>query len=167
MKTRKGFVSNSSSSSFIIGFEKKPKTPEELQELMFPNEEQFFHPYDECSYPVKKIAEYVFEDVSKARQLNKPSLREALNCGYIDGAPDYFTYTEGAKYGTPKYQDAVKKHDEASAKFLEKLAQEIEATTKGLKLYNVNYSDNDGRLECALEHGDVFNNIYNFRISCH
>ena len=38
MKTRKSFVSNSSSSSFIIGLNRKPRTLEELKEQMFPGD---------------------------------------------------------------------------------------------------------------------------------
>jgi hypothetical protein len=35
MKTRTGFVSNSSSSSFVIGLQKTPKTAKELHDLLF------------------------------------------------------------------------------------------------------------------------------------
>lgn len=35
MKIRQGFVSNSSSSSFVVAFEKKPKTKEKMQEMLF------------------------------------------------------------------------------------------------------------------------------------
>ena len=37
MKTRIGFVSNSSSSSFVIALPKKPKTFGELYDMMFPD----------------------------------------------------------------------------------------------------------------------------------
>jgi len=38
MKHRNGFVSNSSSSSFIVAFKKAPESAEELHRFMFPND---------------------------------------------------------------------------------------------------------------------------------
>ena len=49
MKKRLGFVSNSSSSSFIITFDKVPETVEELKELLFEDQE-FITKYDLSEY---------------------------------------------------------------------------------------------------------------------
>lgn len=46
MKIRNGFVSNSSSSSFIVSFDKKPSSAEELREILFGDKEYIEHRYD-------------------------------------------------------------------------------------------------------------------------
>jgi hypothetical protein len=58
MKIRIGFVSNSSSSSFIVAFRNKPKTVEEIKKLMFGDRRTFPYaptnwkdkPYDSCKF---------------------------------------------------------------------------------------------------------------------
>ena len=45
MKIRNGFVSNSSSSSFVVAFDKKPETVEELKKLLFGEEEVYGNPH--------------------------------------------------------------------------------------------------------------------------
>ena len=47
MKTRNGFVSNSSSSSFIIALDKLPENAEEMHEMLFKSkEEEMLQLYD-------------------------------------------------------------------------------------------------------------------------
>jgi hypothetical protein len=90
MKTRTGFVSNSSSSSFIVGFEKKPKTIRELQTLMFgdmpDNTNVLCYDY---AMDVKTIATTVFNDLKGKKTITKAKLREEIRCGYFDGRPSY------------------------------------------------------------------------------
>ena len=45
MKIRNGFVSNSSSSSFIVAFPEKPKSAEHVRKMMFGDETDFPNPY--------------------------------------------------------------------------------------------------------------------------
>lgn len=56
MKIRQGFVSNSSSSSFVVGFYRKPKDVAELQQLLFQEDQIYPHPYDDEGIPVEKVA---------------------------------------------------------------------------------------------------------------
>ncbi len=60
MKIRSGFVSNSSSSSFIVAFEKLPESAEEIKQMLFGNQE-IVYCYDECR-SANDIAERVFQD---------------------------------------------------------------------------------------------------------
>lgn len=67
MKIRSGFVSNSSSSSFIVGFRRKPKTVEELHELLFlgkPMEETMSY-YNGDVFGLGQISNRIFKDVKK------------------------------------------------------------------------------------------------------
>jgi len=55
-------VANSSSSSFIIGFKKKPNTSEELKDMMFGQVEAISH-WDDKEYKTQDIADAVFSDL--------------------------------------------------------------------------------------------------------
>ena len=63
MKTRRGFVSNSSSSSFVIALARKPQTIMATQELLFDEDQiQYGHPYTdesfEAAHEIFLIGEY-------------------------------------------------------------------------------------------------------------
>jgi hypothetical protein len=80
-KYRYGFVSNSSSSSFIVAFPKKPTTKEEVSEMMFPRDpDGMVHsPWDhvETNLTHTRASEIVFADI-QAQKLNKISKKELL-----------------------------------------------------------------------------------------
>jgi len=65
MKTRNGLVSNSSSSSFVVAFPKKPKDEEEVYQMMFNGEDGFINPYPESYTDMthREIADRVFRDL--------------------------------------------------------------------------------------------------------
>lgn len=67
MKIRNSFVSNSSSSSFIVAFPKRPKNEEECYNIMFPNNEEILNVYDYIIH-TKQIAEKVFKDICKQKK---------------------------------------------------------------------------------------------------
>jgi hypothetical protein len=62
MKLRKGFVSNSSSSSFIVVFPKKPDTVEELYDMMFPRGLTELE-YYETTLTTKEISKRVLKEL--------------------------------------------------------------------------------------------------------
>ena len=77
MKTRNGFVSNSSSSSFIIVLPKKPKSKEETHQFLFNGVDgQIGLDYydDEVSY--SEVAERVFNDIQKTKCTKKDLAEE-------------------------------------------------------------------------------------------
>lgn len=66
MRTRTGFVSNSSSSSFIVGFSSKPRSVNEVQHLLFKDAKTIQDPWDtKQSYNTRYIASLVFDDLKR------------------------------------------------------------------------------------------------------
>ena len=64
MKIRQGFVSNSSSSSFIIAFKDVPESAREMLDTLFPGGEAIVKCYDHEMFTTD-IAEQVFADIQK------------------------------------------------------------------------------------------------------
>ena len=107
MKHRPGFVSNSSSSSFVVAFDKIPENVKELQHMLFGNE-KIFAGY-ENGYPVEEIAAIVFEDMSKGahaddwsnpdKEWDQPLCDEAVFAifrkGYLDSDPSWISGPAG------------------------------------------------------------------------
>ena len=77
MKTRNGFVSNSSSSSFVVGFKKIPQNIEDVHELMFPEEikVQLYEGYPEFSS--SEIAKQVWNDIENQIPNDMSAIKEA------------------------------------------------------------------------------------------
>jgi len=164
MITRKGFVSNSSSSSFIIAFDEKPKDAKEVKKILFYNDKNTVRYYDYVA-DTEDIAEQVFHDIKDQVPLNIFEVEEELSHGWIDGTPDY-NYIQ-AEFGSDEWKKHWKKWEEARKKFHRKKAKELLDEFKGKKLFIVEYADEDGSFGCVMEHGDIFENIPHFRISKH
>jgi len=87
MKIRNGFVSNSSSSSFIVGFKRKPKTVAEVKELLF-GDEKYIKQYD-YSLSTQEAAEMVFSDMHGKKPLTKSQMLTEFRSGWFEGYPHF------------------------------------------------------------------------------
>jgi len=116
MKVRSGFVSNSSSSSFVVAFPKKPKSFDDVYELMFNSEEGGIQPYDFIDgMSHSQIAMRVWEDIKKATSkgtsdskdewlgyraiapAKRAEIEEELACRYYYNTADGCVSTWGCK----------------------------------------------------------------------
>ena len=107
MKIRNGFVSNSSSSSFVIALDTNPMemTMEELRTLLF-GEQELFAKYD-YAFTTKDLAQTILKDIQECHEreeketswgynancfegkLSKEGLIETICSGDFDGSPEY------------------------------------------------------------------------------
>ena len=161
MKVRQGFVSNSSSSSFIVALNKKPATVEEMQELLFEDEKVFSHPYQREGYLVEQISQTVFDDIENQTPLTDEQIGEELTHGWLDGSPDMDNFRDSkGNYDWDGYEKASNEH-------AGKVGKEFTEPLKDKEFYIFHYGDDDGAYFGALEHGDLFEKLPHYRINKH
>jgi len=168
MKIRNGFVSNSSSSSFIVEFDHLPKDAEELRVMLFGSREFFYDQYPEsykekCHWSTQEIADIVFDDLND--QVDAVEIEDELS-----GGENYYEEWE-RNNPRPHWRDggAYKAWSKAEREYYESMAKiDTEKFVKPNKLYfRFTYSDNEGQLGSAMEHGDLFENMKHKVISNH
>jgi hypothetical protein len=194
MKTRNGFVSNSSSSSFIVGFPKLPSSPEDLEKMMFGHRGEV-KPYDFCpETSTIDIAKRVFADINlpNTKRYNKRQLIKALIEDHHDfpGCPNYWNMDKESDKIKHAYKEETGKDiwdddaDPIAAKFWQKtkdieclqMKREIAIAAKafvegfwprvkGCTVFDLSYADDSG--ETNFEHGNIFRKLVHIKISHH
>lgn len=196
VKIRNGFVSNSSSSSFIVAFPKDPESEKEIHDIMFPYGETRLGTY--CSSPVfssKVIANQVFNDIKNrdatkivAKEYNNGSSTaddfiEILSHNYFDfdglmeksrEIDEKYIDKHGSRdkiYDDPDYIQAKnviwEKHKKDSGKIAEKKFKKfVKSLDPNDVIFLLNYNDNTD-LGTEMEHGNIFGALENIRISLH
>lgn len=171
MKIRHGFVSNSSSSSFIIAIPRKPETKEELHSWMFPGGQSSVDSYGD-SVSTAEIVNIAFRDFSSANPMTPDQISDELSSGSV----------YESSFGDPKFPDYPRYSRDVSEAKQAKQWAEYEAKTKEVGeefakavidqrpddlFIMVDYSDNDGALYSTMEHAQIFQNLPHVRISHH
>lgn len=157
MRIRLGFVSNSSSSSFVIGLDHAPESVEELQEMLFGDIPDFRHPYQDDVYSARYITQRVWNDLKEPISIEQ--LRAELGQGSFEGHPD-ISYRADGTIDREKYE-------RQKSVALERVYEKEKGKFQGKTLYVLRYSDNDGEVDTAMEHGDLFRRVPHVRISHH
>lgn len=168
MKTRNGFVSNSSSSNFIVAFSQVPETIDELKHMMFGDVETIEALWD-WQNPVSthEMAEVVFRDMEKG-EVDHQRIVEEVKMGWFPGCPHYSTLypynrNEDDEKRKNDWNDFQKIWDEQC----NKVAQDFMDKHPDVHFFVFSYSDNDGELYEAMEHGEIFDKIPHLCISHH
>ena len=94
MKIRSGFVSNSSSSSFVVAWPKKPKTTEEARGMLFADDASYPNPYPWEGSPNSFCPSMISEWVLKNLEWGKNHVRDSL-VGDINSHVSYLVYEAG------------------------------------------------------------------------
>lgn len=171
MKIRNGFVSNSSSSSFIVMFPKKPETVEELLGYMFPGASKkdiFENPWnwDDEIYTKGQIAKSIFAKID-SYSFSVQDLKECFENGlyhYNDYPYNYFDNNGEIKQKLPgfQYDYYIDKYIGFDKKLLNRLKMKQENLHWSNKMSREEYND---ALEAIIEtdvqkfmetHGDKY-----------
>jgi hypothetical protein len=118
MKIRQGFVSNSSSSSFLICLDKLPNSECEVKKLLGIDKKKEISIYN-CAVSTSAIAETVFNDLISAKDLTKNEAREQFDIQY--GAfPGFDEWKKGQQIS----DDDFNMHDKFDKKVYDKYLEE-------------------------------------------
>lgn len=179
MKTRMGFVSNSSSSSFVVAFPSKPDSEQKLRDMMFPPTMTEVQPYDSSSaIPVADIVKQVLKEIKAqgrtasqariARYLHGWSWLEEYNMYGSDYdrdlKPEEFDTIEAYREARDK---RYKEENERHAAIEEAKAEKFKERHKNAFILVTSYADEDGNFFSTMEHSWIFRNLEHIQISNH
>jgi len=107
MKIRNGFVSNSSSSSFLVAFDNNaiPTTEQEMHKLLFGSTQD--HPVTEYDYEASsmEMARKALYDLQKQKKpLTFDQVLEEIRSGYFEGCIGTWDYEKHSETGSKMYE---------------------------------------------------------------
>jgi len=157
MKIRNGFVSNSSSSSFVVAFSSIPNSIEEVRKMLFGDAKSIsIYGY---SISTEDAAKTVFNDMQEGCVTEEKKIAEEVGSGWFPGHPDHDYNWEDEEAREKYYEDCDKKAVEVTEEFLK--------ANKGTNIFIFEYSDNDGQFFCVMEHAEIFFRLPYLYISKH
>ena len=175
MKSRTGFISNSSSTSFVVAIPSSVKCECALRQIMFPERKgSCGHPeskgpcgHDSNGFSTREAAGDVWQEMQfpDHRLDTREKAIEALCKGHCPGVElDDFKMPLGPgksqEFDWDGYSSAIKHWAELAY-------EEFLRDHPDSDLYVFEYSDNDGPFNSEMEHGDIFRNLPHIALNNH
>lgn len=166
MKTRTGFVSNSSSSSFILIFDKDPSSIDNLTEMLGEcnNYDDY---YGETT--TEEVINRVHCDVMSKMPASIPELMDELGSNLswdiykqMESRRHEFIDPITGKLDTDRYYEALEAEE---AKQLAPMIEKFKRENADKFVYILEYDDCGS--DAFLESGSAFSNVKNIRVSHH
>lgn len=178
MIIRNAFVSNSSSSSFVVAFTHKPKNVEDLKKMLFGKQEWHYAGFysdngDDVSTTL--ISENVFKKIK--RKATKKQVYEAIISGWFEDYytlpgnispfddPEYKKLSYNNKEDFEKINDILTKYEKINDKRAKDIANSFIDCNEDKYIVVMSFSDECG--ESIEEHSGIFQRLEHLRISCH
>lgn len=173
MKTRNGFVSNSSSSSFIVAFPKKPTSWQELQRMVFQGDLTHTLWTDDV-VNTEDLAQVIWWDIQLGSEMDGDWVLQDLSerADEIEHKnkemSDLWNKCWDKDLSEEKHQEIDDLMYELKQKIGKKIYKKIfaKAMDAGAVAYQFKYEDHSS-LGGHLDHGDVFKNLPHIRICEH
>ena len=158
-------MSNSSSSSFIVAFPRIPVDANDLREMLLGDAIGYSGHYTSEVWSAMEVADFAWNSMNG--ELDEEQVCAEFESGHINGDPEYPVdmYDEGVSQEERRkryqeWQDKLIAHrHEKAKKFMEQ--------TPDTHYYQLEFGDECGGLEAAMEHGDLFQKLPHYVISNH